>query len=279
MVTTLEEKFIAYQCTYIDVIKELTSGYNNNLYQDWRGFITLDGPIIERPAILFIGINPGPGLYNETNCDSTTRLIPFRILYPEKYNSALTLDSRLIVFRETVKRSDKQTIALDWYTKGNYDGRLWYEATSKNSFVGNMIKIICEVARLKYKKPFVKGTRPEWYDNDEFGKNIMHLNLYPIATENTGGLDRILRTLNKNVSITPLRKLVKEINPQVIVFEGKRAYDSFMGSDKREELDDLIISTEYSGIPVVAFRRGVGSAWNSSENLNNIAARIYKYIK
>ena len=75
------KEFITYQDSYIKIVEELISGYNKKRYKEWKGFITLDGPVVEQPDILFIGINPGSGLYEETNygVPNNAKKIPFRI--------------------------------------------------------------------------------------------------------------------------------------------------------------------------------------------------------
>lgn len=286
MNSAIRDEFIVYQNKYKDILKELISDNAKTSYRDWKGFITLDGPVVERPAILFLGINPGPGLYKEVNPENEAGIIPFRMLEYEKYNYSAPFNSQRIVFAKPISRSDEnKTISLDWFTKGNYrkinnELQPWYNGGCKNSFVWNMVKVVCRVAELKYHEKFIKGTRPKWYDNEEFGKSIMHLNLYPIATENTAGLGRILKELKSkkiSVEIEPLRALVTAIKPQVIVFEGKTAYDMFMSGQRKGEVVEKLARAEYEGIPAVVFRRDRG--WSSDSNLKKIADEIYKHLK
>ena len=113
---------------------------------------------------LFMGINPGPGLYNETNYRNNDNKVPFRILTGD---SNLYRDESAYPLSRLVYRSDGKTIALDWFTKSNYcEGSSWYELKIKrgNGFVENMLKIICKVAFGLGKGEFVKGEKPEWYD-------------------------------------------------------------------------------------------------------------------
>ena len=54
----LNEGFIAYQNQFKEIVDQL----KQNCSSDWKGFITINGPVQKRPQLLFIGIHPGPGL-------------------------------------------------------------------------------------------------------------------------------------------------------------------------------------------------------------------------
>ena len=138
--------FIEYQNQFSSIIEKLKEGHQNGRFADWKGVITVNGPVIYQPEILFMGINPGPGLYNETNYRNNDNKVPFRILTGD---SNLYRDESAYPLSRLVYRSDGKTIALDWFTKSNYcEGSSWYELKIKrgNGFVENMLKIICKVA-------------------------------------------------------------------------------------------------------------------------------------
>lgn len=98
-----------------------------------KGVITVNGPVIYQPEILFMGINPGPGLYNETNYRNNDNKVPFRILTGD---SNLYRDESAYPLSRLVYRSDGKTIALDWFTKSNYcEGSSWYELKIKRGMV------------------------------------------------------------------------------------------------------------------------------------------------
>lgn len=268
----IKEQFIAYQNGYNAIIGELLNGYSEGRYQEWKGFVTVDGPIIERPAILFVGINPGPGLYEKVNYKQENKRIPFRILDAGKHGNESLPDSMSIKFESLSLRKDGQTIALDWFIRDNFKSGSWYDGKPKNSFPWNMIKILCKVAELRYGEKFQPGARPKWYDSEEFGKNIMHLNVSPIATKSIGELNKILKLLNQAPGIDIRDMVVNDIQPKVIVFEGKQAYDMFIGENKKNELTGKIISGDYKGVPFIAFSRNWG--WHQNENLQAIAQKI-----
>ena len=188
--------FIEYQNQFSSIIEKLKEGHQNGRFADWKGVITVNGPVIYQPEILFMGINPGPGLYNETNYRNNDNKVPFRILTGD---SNLYRDESAYPLSKLVYRSDGKTIALDWFTKSNYcEGSSWYELKIKrgNGFVENMLKIICKVAFGLGKGEFVKGEKPEWYDT--FGKEIMFMNVCPLATDNLNQLSRLKKELGIN---------------------------------------------------------------------------------
>lgn len=257
--------FIEYQNKFGPIIAKLKEGRSNDRFSDWKGFITVSGPIVYQPEILFIGINPGPGLYNQINHKSNEMRVPFRILtgsgneYSDEHEYPL---SKLIY------RSDGKTIALDWFIRDNYEeGTSWYEMKTKkrNGFIENMIKIICNVAGGLRKGDFTKGEKPAWYDT--FGKEIMFMNVSPFATDNLSQLQRLQRELKVdewNDIVKPLRVLIRDsIKPKVIVFVGVSAYRTFMWKYKGDKVFD---------IPVVVIDRKRG--YNSETNLANVAAEI-----
>lgn len=261
--------FIEYQNQFSSIIEKLKEGRQNGRFADWKGVITVNGPVIYQPEILFMGINPGPGLYNETNYRNNDNKVPFRILTGD---SNLYRDESAYPLSRLVYRSDGKTIALDWFTKSNYcEGSSWYELKIKrgNGFVENMLKIICKVAFGLGKGEFVKGEKPEWYDT--FGKDIMFMNVCPLATDNLNQLSRLKKELGINEwkdIVKPVRTLVRDnIKPKIIVFAGISAYNNFMWEDKGDQIFD---------IPVVIIDRKRG--YNSEANLSKIASEIVERI-
>lgn len=266
----VNKKFIDYQNGYSSIVEKLKNGHREGKYKEWKGFITINGPILFQPEILFIGINPGAGLFCETNYKNGGNKIPFRILNEE---GSCYYSEENYSLAEPIYRADGKTIALDWFTRGNYrNGSSWYDLKTKhgNRFVENMIKIICNVANGLGKGEFNKGTKPEWYET--FGKQIMFLNICPLATDNEQQLRHLKKDLNVNEwedIVKPIRILVRDsIKPKVIVFAGVSAYNSFMWEDKGNTIFDT---------PVILIDRKRG--YNAEKNLSNIANEIVKVLK
>jgi hypothetical protein len=115
----------------------------------------------------------------------------------------------------------------------------------------------------------VKGEKPEWYDT--FGKEIMFMNVFPLATDNLNQLSRLKKELGINEwkdIVKPVRTLVRDnIKPKIIVFAGLSAYNNFMWEDKGDQIFD---------IPVVIIDRKRG--YNSEANLSKIASEIVERI-
>ena len=214
--------FIEYQNQFSSIIEKLKEGHQNGRFADWKGVITVNGPVIYQPEILFMGINPGPGLYNETNYRNNDNKVPFRIL---------TGDSNLY--------RDESAYPLSRLAFGLGKGE------------------------------FVKGEKPEWYDT--FGKEIMFMNVCPLATDNLNQLSRLKKELGINEwkdIVKPVRTLVRDnIKPKIIVFAGISAYNNFMWEDKGDQIFD---------IPVVIIDRKRG--YNSEANLSKIASEIVERI-
>lgn len=277
----IKDEFIAYQDSFREIIEELINGYNAKprRYNDWKGFITLIGPVVENPEILFIGINPGEGLYYETNPNKILKKdhkMPFRMLENNKYKNTFLFNEK-IKFREPHYRKDNKTIIeLDCFIDENYREGHWYDEKLKNTFPLNMVRIIYNVAKQKYGEKFEKGKKPKWYD-DKFGKSIMHLNIYPIATKSTSELRKIIKNLKKSEidveqqSIAAIKNFViNALKPKVIVFAGKGAYYEFMGDNKKWK--GKVISNNINDIPIVAFSRK--GAWE----IEKIAKKISQVI-
>jgi hypothetical protein len=141
----------------------------------YKGIVTMQSPVIDKPEILFLGLNPGQGAYIELNNRSKTKNdTPIRMLGKNE-----------MCFNE-----------LNWYEKGNarrrkkgnWEGYEWYETDKpvNNSFTTRMIDLLDMIAKLKYpeQSKIENGNSkiPFWFEG--FGQRIMATNLYPIATTN-----------------------------------------------------------------------------------------------
>lgn len=252
-----------------------------NYKDNYKGILTLQSPLVNNPEILFLGINPGDGAYNEMNQSSKGNSTPLRMInYDERS------------FHE-----------LNWFEKGNAHGGNengrwvkydWFQRDKKinNSFPKRMIDLLYEVALLKYPEKYKKigyndSTEPFWFE--QFGKKIMYTNLYPIATTNIYHLNNILIAMTKDMELMKIidkpapsdwdvklffirivDELIKLVNPKVIVCLGKTAMNDFLYG-KFTSRENLYIGDKYQ-IPVIGFsRRG---NWASKTNISNIAKAI-----
>lgn len=262
-------EFIEYQNHFKDIIAILKEGYLHGMYKEWKGFIPVNGPVLFNPDILFIGINPGQGLFIEANWESTDnkKIVPFRILTGDD-----NCYSKEYFFPNKIKyRTDEKTIELDWFIDGNFKKNHWWDLNVKehNNFVRYMINILCKVAEMRTGEKFQKGKCPDWYN--DFGKKIMFMNISPFATTDLSELNKLNKDLQIdewNDYIKPLRILVRDnIKPKVIVFAGNTASKKFMRGD----------GEQLFGIPKITIERKRG--WHADKNLSIIACQISAYLK
>lgn len=200
-------------------------------YNLYKGIATLQSPIIEKPKILFLGLNPGDGAYQRENWKQNTNKTPLRILGNDE-----------CCFNE-----------LNWYHKDNAREKAnWYDfnASVKNSFPAKMISLIDKVAKKQNGEISSKNKNDEipfWYET--LGKEIMFTNLYPISTTNSSDLKKIhealihknqmrtffQRTNSKRVNEWQVRlffigltdELIDLVKPNIIICLGKQAYHDF----------------------------------------------------
>ncbi|WP_370861165.1 hypothetical protein [Parabacteroides faecis] len=262
--------------TLLDKCKKIEEDYSiiidyleEKRYREYRGFQTFNSAIIPNPEILFIGINSGPGAYNEVNrgkCD---------IIYPNKLAGSLEM--------------------LDWYKPGNARGYSiakrwipvdWYRRDVKkvnNIFVRNMINLLYETAGRLSPDWIMKSdssTLPLWYNG--WGEKIMFMNLYPIATESAKDLYVILNRMVKENHLVScwegidgrmdnwkirrffihhVNQTIRLLKPKCIVCLGMSAYNDFMVKSEKRQLvkeEKTIGDTTYS---VIGFSRK--GAWGA----------------
>lgn len=210
----------------------------------YKGIITIQGPLVYRPEVLFIGINPGEGAYRELNQFSMKNITPVKMFdnYGTYGNS------------------------LDWYKKGNARGYYktknewidfeWFQRDQRvnNPYIKNVIDLLYEIAKLKFPdqynlEKYEHSKEPFWYKS--FGQNIMYANLYPVATKDISDLTKIHDLLAKDNDLKNLweeskgndkstnnwtvRKyfirrvdeLIHLVQPKIIVCMGKTAFNDF----------------------------------------------------
>lgn len=205
----------------------------------YKGFITLQSPLILNPDILFIGINSGDGAFVE--------------------NQKLGNKETIRVFNPESK------IDLDWYKVGvargemqgkNWKAYHWYQRDKKinNIFPQRMIDLLYKIAEIRFGKDENRSMlqEPLWFKS--FGQKIMYTNLYPIATTNTVDLKKIFGYLIKEPEIksllekqnglkewdiqkffiTEIKSLVNLVQPKAIVCMGTKAFDDFTNTNKKK---------------------------------------------
>lgn len=272
---TLFENYINIEKKLYPVLNFLEQNKENEKYKDlYKGFITIQSPLVYNPDILFIGINPGEGAFKENGNKA-----PIRVF---------TLENE---------------IKLDWYKNGNarckkenkkwMKGYEWYQRDKgiNNQFVANMIEVLYKVAELKYpENESGKNKLPFWHET--LGQNIMFTNLYPVATTNTKDLRAVFKNLTEEASLKSLFGKSDSINgwdiqkyfiertielkylvqPKIIVCIGTQAFNDFTFTHKKK--NNKIFKMEKEGYPVIGFAR-LGN-WNGlvPDIANEIALAI-----
>lgn len=252
----LFENYATIEKKLYTILDFLEQNKENVKYKDlYKGFITLQSPLIFNPDILFIGINPGQGAFKENGSKT-----PIRIFNPEI------------------------EIKLDWYKNGNarceknknewIKAYEWYQKDKgiNNIFIVNMLQILYKVAELQYPdKELEKNKIPFWYES--LGQNIMFTNLYPIATKNIKDLRTVFENLTEDESLNSLfgqsksksvwytqryfiqriEELVQLVQPKAIVCVGTHAFNDFTFTHERRK--SKVFKTEKKGYPTIGFSR------------------------
>lgn len=240
---------------------------DETIKKNYKGFITLQGPLVHNPEILFLGINPGQGAYVEHQLQNKEGY-PVRVFDP---NSPLS---------------------LDWYKNGNARGRMnngqwvgykWYERSKQinNPFVANMIDLLYAISAIRKPDDQIAlrdGEQPDWYE--DFGKRLMFTNLYPIATTKASDLDPIFSLMVKHPEtkslfgekgrlrkwdaqlffISRVEQLIGLVKPKVIVCLGIQSYNDFTYTSEKKK--DRVFKTVKGNIPVIGLDRS--GNWSGS---------------
>ena len=272
--STLFEKYQEIEEELYPIKDFLEKNKENDKYKMlYKGFITIQSPLIYNPDILFIGINPGQGAFIE-NRNNKIEVSPIRL-----FDSKIKVD-------------------LDWYKDGNargysknkvwYDFK-WYETNQRinNRFVVNMIDVLYKVAKIKFPNDISENNKePFWYKN--FGQNIMFTNLYPIATKNTKDLNGIFTSFSKEPElfshfgksksvkkwdvqrsfIRKIENLIELVEPKAIVCIGTQAFNDLTFTTTKK--DEKVFKGKKRDFPVIGFNR--------SGNWSNLTSDIAKAI-
>jgi len=218
----MKENYLKIENKYLPIIHLLgDESFLKDIETTYKGFITCLGNLIEKPKVLFLGINPGPGAYYEINYKREN------VRYPKSLFS------------------HNSTTQLDWLKDGNARrdkinsiNHKWYKLNEQvnNSFVKRMIDFIFNYYDLENNKN-INYQEIESKINSDF----FYWNICPIATTNTTDLDIILEKISKkNIVINGNEikskkelqnffrqrtiELIHLINPELIVCLGTQAY-------------------------------------------------------
>jgi hypothetical protein len=228
---------------YLPIIELLEDKiFLESIKREYRGFITANNPNITKARILFIGINPADGAFNELN---------------PKYNSEQNGNNEIKYPNRLFSNSNYTQI--DWLKDGNARGEKivktwqaykWFETGKKinNTFVKRMIEFF-----ITFYGNINKSNYAEI--ENRINSEIFYWNLYPIATKTTKELDIILKkivstkiqlngkvTTNmddlKNFFRQRTIDLIEKIKPDVIICLGNQAFKELTNSNPKLDLKD-----------------------------------------
>lgn len=232
--TEIENKYLPINELLEDKI------FLESIKSEYRGFITANNPSITKARILFIGINPGDGAFNELN---------------PKYNSEQSRNDEIKYPKRLFSNSNYNQI--DWLKDGNARGEKidktwkaykWFETDKKinNTFVKRMIEFFITFYGDINKSNYAQI-------ENRINSEIFYWNLYPIATKTTKELDIILKKIVlRNVQVngkvtTNLNELknffrqrtidlIEKIRPDVIICLGNQAFKDLTNSNPKFDL-------------------------------------------
>jgi len=230
---------------YLPLI-ELLEGksFLKTVEDEYKGFITALNPLISNPKILFIGINPGPGAFDEKNQNSKGGE---KNINQKIYPKALF--------------SDNKINQIDWLKEGNARGETikkswkaykWYDRNKKvnNVFVKRLVEFFFTYYNINDKSD---------YDEleNKINSDIFYSNLYPISTKTTKELNFILKKIvsrqirlnEKEVkNIKELKNffrqrtidIIKSINPEIIICLGNQAFKDLTSTNQKINPNDTL---------------------------------------
>lgn len=204
-------------------------------YSDYKGMINIQSKISFQPSILFLGINPGEGAFNELNQNQ------------EKINlGEIRFPNRLLSNEKYFKSLD-----LDWFKENNAKYGKWFEkGKTKNTFPKQMIDILYNISENSLgRKINLAVDEDKKLFVDEIANKIVYTNICPIATKSTKELKIIYRKLAKEPDLKNYWNgtvqnffrqrtidLILELQPKLIVCVGSSVYkDLFLKDTSKKE--------------------------------------------
>jgi len=163
----------------------------------YKGIQVFFSPLIYKPKVMFIGINPGAGFYNENNR-------PVKRYSPLENNEYYHYDYRLA--QQTQKLFEMSGLGKE-ELKSTVKTNCFFFATKNQKELFQML------SHLKSKKVYNKSA--EWTD-----------------------------------------RLVDLVKPEIIICEGKSAFERFLEKKDHSRMDcGKVLYSDYKGAKVIGYRR------------------------
>ena len=283
----LLKKFNEIEKAYYPWLDMLQSSVDEELgqsmdFKTYKGFQTLQGHLIKRPLVLFVGLKPGPGSFNANENkipDPKEGKRPHHTLFCYRRNSLRKCNG------------------------------LWFDTTKPyqkhNTFVRKFVKLMASLAdELGLKDLEIAGIKGRdevsngWQWSEWIQDMVMCTNLYPFSTTNESDLKKLLREMTdspnapdhryrgKNlwefenaVFVKPMKQLIQLVEPRVVVCLSKKVFHNLTGDGNKTKADTnglLLYEKDKSPIFIGLHRR---KGWwvDESEGLPKLAKLIASY--
>ena len=248
-------------------------------FNTYKGFQTLQGRLVMNPLVLFIGLNPGPGRFNEKE------QVPELLKGPR---------SNLFCYKRNSLRKDN---GLWFDTTKNYQKRNTYV----RKFVKLMDSLADELGLKDLEKCGMKGSDKVpngWQWSEWIQDMVMCTNLFPFCTTNESDLKKLLRDMTdspnapdhrykgKNlwefenaVFVKPLKQLIQLVEPRVVVCLSKKVFHNLTGDGNKTKADanGLLLSKNEKYQNYIGIHRRQGWWVDENEGLPELAKLIASY--
>ena len=265
---------------WLNMLKESID--ESGKFDTYKGFQTLQGRLVKKPLVLFIGLNPGPGSYNANNNEipeSEKGKGPHKTLFCYKRNSL------------------------------RKDNGLWFDTTKPyqkhNIYVRKFVKLMDSLAdELGLKELEICGMKGSnevsngWLWSEWVQNMVMCTNLFPFSTTNESDLKKLLYEMKdspnapcesykgkklwefeKEVFIKPMKQLIQLVEPQVVVCLSKKVFHNLTNDGNKTKVDEngLLYSDNEKYGNYIGVHRRQGWWVDEKEGLKKLAELIASY--
>lgn len=247
-------------------------------FKTFKGFQTLRGRLVKRPLVLFIGLNPGPGRYNEKN------KVPEPLKGPR---------SKLFCYNQGA------------LSESDYRRRYSKNQKIHNSYIRKFVKLMyfladelglkeLEICGMKESNEVSNGCLwSEWIQN-----MVMCTNLFPFSTTNESDLKKLLCEMKDSpnapcesykgkilwefeneVFVKPMKQLIQLVEPQVVVCLSKKVFHNLTDDGNKTKVDEngLLFSDNEKYRNYIGIHRRQGWWVDEKEGLKKLAELIASY--
>lgn len=261
---------------WLDMLqKSVDESGKSMVFKSYKGFQTLQGRLVKKPLVLFIGLNPGPGRYNENE------QVPKPLKGPR---------SKLFCYNP---------YAL------SKKGYWWADSKSykeRNTYVRKFVKLMNLLAeKLELNNLEICGVKGNnevsngWLWSELIQNLVMCTNLFPFSTTNESDLKKLLREMTdspnapdhrykgknlwefeNSVFVKPMKQLIQLVEPRVVVCLSKKVFHNLTGDGNKTEANSngLLLSKKDKGPIFIGIHRRHGWWVKENEGLPELAKLI-----